>query len=177
MAGARRHGVTRRLLGIAILGLLLAVFLAAPSWGHGKKYPAKTLVKQAIALLRTQPEQVEAIEDKIHDALEAKNTKGVDLTLVREADEAFEAGRIHRTWDLLEVAIGAAPHRVVATPNPAPGLPAPVEQVEEPQTAPVLHERAIEGSEGAPGGAARWVLLGIAGTLLGLGLLIAGRVR
>src|SRR6266508_2229410 len=90
-------------------------------WGLAIWLAAASL---AIALLRTQPNQVQAIEDKLHDALEAKDATGVDLALVRKADEAFDRRDLHRAWDLLEQAIGAAPHRVVRRPNPRPRMPA-----------------------------------------------------
>src|SRR6266545_1671736 len=68
----------RRLWGLAIwlaAASLAVALLAPPAFAHGKKLPAKKLVEQAIALLRTQPNQVQAIEDKLHDALEAKDAR------------------------------------------------------------------------------------------------------
>lgn len=178
----------RRLWGLVIwlaVASLIVALLAPPAFAHGKKLPAKKLVEQAIALLRTQPNQVEAIEDKLHDALEAKDTSGVDLALVRRADQAFDRRDLHRAWDLLEEAIGAAPHRVVRRPNPRPRMPAatpaapptsmpmPGEQAQQ----AVLHEQALEGGVRAPHGTAGPALLGIAGLLALLGGLVVWRVH
>ena len=179
----------RRLWGLAIwlaAASLAVALLAPPAFAHGKKLPAKKLVEQAIALLRTQPNQVQAIEDKLHDALEAKDAAGVDLALVRKADEAFDRRDLHRAWDLLEQAIGAAPHRVVRRPNPRPRMPAatppaapatsmpmPGEQAQQ----PVLHELALGGGVRAPHGTAGPALLGIAGLLALLGALVVWRVH
>ena len=158
---------------LAVAGVL--TLLAQPALAHeDEDLPAKTLVEQAIALLRSQPEQREAIEDKMHDAVEAKDTKGVDLDLVREAHEVFESGDRHGAWDFLEEAIGAAPHRVVVDPNEAPGQPAPSPV---PQPTPTLHELELAGSEQRPSGSAVPILLGIAAVVVAGGLVIAWRVR
>lgn len=116
---------------------------------HEEKFPAKRLIEQAIALLRTQPEQREVIEDKIHDATESKDKKGVDLDLVGEAGEAFEAGRLHEAQDLLEESIGAAPYRVVEEPNEAPGSLAPSPA---PDASPVLPRARARGGRAAAAG-------------------------
>lgn len=166
-----------RLFVASIVALALAWPTgAALAHEEEEQVPARTLVKQAIALLRGQPEQVEAIEDKIHDALEAEDTEGVDLELVERAAAAFEDGELHVAQDLLEEAIGAAPHRVVASPNPEPGMPAPSPEPEA-EPSPVLHERAIRGGLRAPAGVAGPVLLGLAAAAALLGLLVVRRVR
>lgn len=163
----------RIVTGLAVVGLT-ALLLPGAASAHEEKFPAKRLIEQAIALLRTQPEQREVIEDKIHDATESKDKKGVDLDLVGEADEAFEAGRLHEAQDLLEESIGAAPHRVVEEPNEVPGSPAPSPA---PEASPVLHERELAGAEQRPEGGALAVLLVLAGILGIGGLVVAWRVR
>ncbi len=165
----------KRWIVLVVTGLAVLLPSSAAVAHEGEEeLPAKTLVEQAIALLRGQPEQADAIEDKIHDALEAEDSEGVDLELVERADEAFEAGRLHEAQDLLEESIGAAPHRVVATPNAGPGLPAPT-GAPSPEPAPVLHEEALEGgvqeADGAP------VLIGLAAALGLLGFVIVRRAR
>ena len=173
----KMDAIRARLFLVSIVALALA-WPAGAALAHEEEeqVPARTLVKQAIALLRGQPEQVEAIEDKIHDALAAEDTEGVDLELVERADRAFEEGKIHLAQDLLEEAIGAAPHRVVATPNPEPGMPAPSPEPEA-EPSPVLHERALRGGLRAPTGVAGPVLLGLAGLAVLLGLIVVRRVR
>lgn len=166
----------KRWIVVVVTGLAVLLPSSAAMAHEGEEeLPAKTLVEQAIALLRGQPEQADAIEDKIADALEAEDSEGVDLGLVRQAGEAFELGRLHEAWDLLAESIGAAPHRVVATPNPGPGLPAPTAPPPEPS--PVLHERAVEGGFRGPEGVAGPVLLALAGLLTVLGLGVVRRVR
>lgn len=77
------------LLGCATIVVALA-FPGAAALAHEgeEETSAKELVLQGIALLRGQPEQTEAIEDKIHDALEAEDQTGVDFALVERGDEA-----------------------------------------------------------------------------------------
>jgi len=164
----------KRIATTVAVSALTAILLPGVVSAHEEEFPAKRLVEQAIALLRTQPEQRDVIEDKVHDATESKDTKGVDLDLVREADEAFEAGRLHQAQDLLEESIGAAPHRVVEEPNEAPGSPAPSPA---PEASPVLHERELGGAEQRPEGGAFPILLGLAGLLALAGLVVAWRVR
>jgi hypothetical protein len=177
--GAARavRGWGRRLLAPVAVGLLV-VGSAGSALAHGdeEEVPAKTLVEQAIALLRGQPEEVRAIEDRIRDALEAEDTEGVDVALVERAAAAFDEGDLHLAQDLLEEAIGAAPHGVVATPNPEPGMPAPSPEPGA-EASPVLHERAIEGGLRAPAGVAGPILLGLAGVAVLLGLLFVRRAR
>ncbi len=164
----------KRIATTLAVSALTAVLLPGAATAHEEEFPAKQLVEQAIALIRTQPEQREVIEDKLHDATESEDTKGVDLDLVREAHEAFEAGRLHEAQDLLEESIGAAPHEVVVEPNEAPGSPAPSPV---PQASPVLHERELGGAEQRPEGGAFPVLLGLSGLLALAGLVVAWRVR
>jgi hypothetical protein len=166
--------VMKRIATTLAMSALAALLLPGAASAHEEEFPAKRLIEQAIALLRTQPEQREVIEDKIHDATESRDQKGVDIGLVQEADEAFEAGRLHETQDLLEESIEAAPHRVVEEPNEAPGSPAPSPA---PETSPVLHERELEGAEQRPEGGGLPILLGLAGVLVLAGLGVAWRMR
>lgn len=177
----------------AALAVALLALAASPATAHEKRLPAKTLVAQAIALLRTQPGQVAAIEDKIHDALEAKDTAGVDLALVRQADTAFDRGDRHRAWDLLEAAIGAAPHRVVTQPNPKPRQPATTQPPSSGMAMPsptttgeaeggvgseaAPHEQALAGGQQRPAGTGAATLLGVAGVLALAGAVVVRRVH
>lgn len=70
---------------------------------------ASELVRQAIALIVSTPENMEAIEDKVGDALEVENREGVDVALVRRAGDALEDD-LHEARALLERSIGAWPH-------------------------------------------------------------------
>lgn len=173
--GPNREGRLARRLAAAVLILAWPALLTAPVAAHEgeEEIPAAELVEQAIALIRGQPDQIEAIADKIHDALEAEDADGVDLELVEQADAAFEAGDLHEAQDLLERAIGAAPHEVVVSPNDEPGEPAPSPEVAEPP--PVLHETSLgRGEQDIRGGP---ILIGVAVLLAGLGFAIVRRYR
>ncbi len=163
----------RVVTSLVVLAFAAFLFPGAVS-AHEEKFPARRLIEQAIALLRTQPDQLEVIEDKIHDATESKDKKGVDLDLLGEADEAFEAGRLHVAQDLLEESIGAAPHRVVEEPNEVPGSPAPSPT---PEASPVLHERELGGADQRPEGGYLFVIVVLAGLSLMGGLVVVWKVR
>ena len=121
--GSRRPGLGS-FVRVATAGVpLLAILsVAGPALAHGGEgdVPAKTFVEQAIAIIRSQPDQVAAIEDKIADALEAEDTEGVDLELVTHAQHAFETGDLALTEQNLELAIGLNPGDPVVTPNEEP---------------------------------------------------------
>lgn len=74
----------------------------------GESTVAKELVSQAIALI-VNTDDMEAVREKVGDALEVDNREGVDISLVRQADEALAAGDMHERA-LLEESIGARPH-------------------------------------------------------------------
>lgn len=163
---------------VLLLTASTALFgLAGTAFAHEgeEDLSARTFVQQAIAIMRGQPEQVDAIEDKIADALEAEDSEGVGLDLVRQAQTAFEDGRMHEALDLLELSVGAAPHRVVASPNAGIRSPAPL--TSPPPVAPILHERAAGGGYGAPEGLAGPLLLAAAGLLILLGTVVVRRAH
>lgn len=160
------------------LALVLALVLAPSVAGahEGEDEPAKTLVQEAIALLRGQPDERDAIMDKMHDALEADDTDGVDLALVEQADAAFEDGQMHRSWDLLEEAIGAAPHRIATGPGGVSDSEGSEEEdVNAP--APVIHERELSGGPRWPSSESNWILLVAAGIFLFAGGVVVGKVH
>src|SRR6266540_2345982 len=71
-----------------LVGVWAAVALvAAPALAHEgeEEVPARTQVQTAVAILRTQPEQIDLAADRINDATEAEDTEGVDLDLVEQA--------------------------------------------------------------------------------------------
>jgi len=93
--------------------LVFATFgTARPAWAHGDDETTKAgeLVRQAIALIVNTPKDTMAIEDKITDALDSHDTEGVNVDLVKQAKDAFDAGDLHQVRALLEVSIGAQPH-------------------------------------------------------------------
>ncbi len=161
---------------VALAGLVWFVpFSAALAHEENEKVPARTLVQQAIALLGGQPDQVEAIEEKIRGALEADNAEGVDLALVKEAYTAFQGGDPHRARDLLEESIGLKPHQVVVSPKAELRATATPEGSAE--AAPALHEAGVGGGLRAPRGLAGPMLLGLAGAMALLGVVVLRRER
>src|SRR5438093_13740756 len=70
---------------------------------------AKTKVEQAIALIREEPDEMNAIMDYVKDSLEAEDTSGVNLDLVKQAGAALDANEMDRAEVLLEEAVGAWP--------------------------------------------------------------------
>ena len=76
----------------------------------GESTVASELVRQAIALIVSTPGNMEAIEDKVGDALEVEDQEGVDVALVRRAAAALEDEGLHEARALLERSIGARPH-------------------------------------------------------------------
>lgn len=76
----------------------------------GETNVASELVRQAIALIVSTPGDMEAIEEKVGDALEVDDQEGVDISLVRQADAALQARDMHEARSLLERSIGARPH-------------------------------------------------------------------
>ena len=100
--------------------------------------PAKTTVVEAIAIIATQPEQMDAIEDKIVDAQESEDTDGVDIGLVEEAGAAFENGDLDTTLLLLEQSIGVGPGEMMTDPTSGAASPAPVPPSQEAPDSPLL---------------------------------------
>jgi hypothetical protein len=122
----------RKPIAVATLSVVLGLLaLAGPAAADepGESDESTQLVREAIALIVNTPGDMEGIEDKIVDALEAPNQEGVDLDLVAEAEEAFEREDMHEVRALLERSIGAQPHRGDRDPLPigetrgSPGMP------------------------------------------------------
>jgi hypothetical protein len=112
---ARRLG----LLG-GLVGVWLAVALvAAPVLAHEgeENVPARTQVQTAVAILRTQPEQLDLAADRINDATEAEDKDGVDIDRVEQAKQTLEAGDMAKTELLLEQALGGCPGEPIANPT------------------------------------------------------------
>jgi hypothetical protein len=166
----RQRGLRPFRSSLVLAWLAIAVF-AAPAWAHEgeEKVPARTQVVVADAILRTQPEQMELAADRINDALEAEDHRGVDLGRVKQAKETLEAGDMARTELLLEQALGACPGQPVT--NPA-GVRAKLPQTPCPTPA---HELAL--GRVPLHGTTRPVLLTVGAVLALGGLVLAWRIR
>ena len=106
----RALNAVRAVLVTAVLGAMVLVG-AGPAAADepGESTVASELVRQAIALI-VNTDDMEAVREKVGDALEVENREGVDIALVRQADEALAAGDMHEGRTLLEESIGARPH-------------------------------------------------------------------
>ena len=71
---------------VTVLGASRPVVADEP----GESTVASELVRQAIALIVNTPNDMEAIDEKVADALEVENQEGVDIALVRQAANALE---------------------------------------------------------------------------------------
>ncbi len=162
-----------RTASLALITGLLALGPAAVAFAHGaeKNVPAKTLVEEAIAIIRTQPDQMDAIADKIKDALDSNDAEGVNLDLVSQAQTAFQGGDLGRTELLLEQAIGSTPGQPVVSPNSGPRTPPPPTS---PPSAPA-HLRAAGSSP--IGGGEGVALLAVAAGLALIGLVVVRGFR
>lgn|SRR5574341_2124488 len=160
-----------RLLGGLAVAWVAVAALAAPAQAHEgeEEVPARTQVQVAVAILRTQPEQVDLAADRIKDALEAKDHEGVDLGRVEQAKATLEAGDMSKTELLLEQALGACPGEPVLSPSgvraPLPAKPCPTP----------AHELAL--GRVRPHGATGATLLAIGAVLALGGLAMVRRIR
>jgi hypothetical protein len=130
MGRSPRHHLRRACFALCVAVALVALGAgpAAAHSAHGgdEAEEASVLVRQGIALIVNTPGDTMAIEDKVNDAIETDDHDGVDVSLVRQAADALDAGDLHRVRALLEVSIGARPHMSSALPGEiqeAPGAP------------------------------------------------------
>lgn len=153
--------------------VFLAVAVAPPALAHEeeKGVPAITDVQEAIAILASQPEVMDAALDKVKDAQESEVPLGVNLDLVAEAQTALEGEDVDRALTLLERSIGACPGAPVIEPENAPRTPPTL-------TSPcpsVPHLQALNRSP--VGGAKEPILIAVGAALILAGLGLAKRIR
>ncbi len=165
------------------IGLVVAVgslaILAPPALAHEgeEAVPAITDVQEGIAILAEHPGEFPAAEvtdhamDKMGDALESEDARGVVLDLVRQAKDALDAGRNDDALTLLERSIGACPGAPVIEPQDAPRTPPPLSS----PCPSVAHLQALDRSP--VGGAKEPVLLALGAVLILAGLGLARRIR
>jgi hypothetical protein len=156
------------------IATFLLVAVAGPAWAHEgeEEVPAKTTVEEAILIIATQPEQMDAIDDKIGDAQEADDTDGVDLALVKKAGTSFEDGDLDTTLLLLEQSIGVQPGQMMTNPTSEEASPAPAPPSQEASDSPLLSE----GAHRAAGGQAAGLLV-LAFVSIAAGGLVVRRFR
>jgi hypothetical protein len=89
---------------------------AAFAHGEGDSDESLVLVRQAIAFLANKPGDQADVEDKINDSLKAPRKAGVNLTVVKQAMDAMDAGNMTQVRQLLQRSIGARPYAGTADP-------------------------------------------------------------
>lgn len=167
----------KSLVAVVLVAAFFAVGGPAAADTPGESDESAHLVREAIALIVNTPDDMDAVEEKIVDALEAPKQEGVDLDLVAEAAAAFPTDDMHDVRVLLERSIGAQPHRGNMDPLPiretrgAPGMPMATGAESGTNVAidPLSADRNLSGVD--------WLTLaGLIG-LAGLGVWLAVRFR
>ncbi len=102
----RRAAARRAATGVAACVLILLP--AAPALAHdeGESTQSRVLALAALTYLANRPAGFEdVVKDKLHDAADASDTDGVDLTQVAAAQQAFDNGDLAATRTLLQKAV------------------------------------------------------------------------
>lgn len=110
---ARRGSVARGFAALALVALLVGAAGAAPARADEEmSSKASELVTQSISLIINGAEQ-ERVVEQIQAAVDAPDTKGVDLAKVKAALDAAEGGSgeaaLSRARVLLQESVGARP--------------------------------------------------------------------
>ena len=170
----RRGGIAAAIVQVTLVlaALTATVVIGAASVAAdepGESTMAHHLVREAIALIVNTPGDMEAIREKVGDALEVEDQEGVDIAMVRQADEALAAGDMHEARVLLERSIGARSH--VGTSDVAPIGEVSEHRMArggEPGDAPILDPLDTSEIQGGDAAAvATGAVLALAGILLG----------
>jgi hypothetical protein len=123
---ASRRATRAVALIVAVLLAGLVAPASASAHGAGESDESLMLVRQAIAYLVNKPGDMEHVEDKINDALEAPHKEGVNLVLVKQAKDALDAGDMAQVRQLLEKSIGARPYTGSQDPVQIGKVPPPL---------------------------------------------------
>ena len=172
MTAGRARAARAALLVAVVAGALLAGAAPAGADEPGESTVASELVRQAIALIVNTPDNMEAAREKVGDALEVDNREGVDIALVRQADEALAADDLHQARTLLEESIGARSHLGATEVAPIGEVSEGPAVGAEAGEAPILDPLDTGGLDGGDAAA-----LGIGVTVALIGVLLAWRLR
>jgi hypothetical protein len=174
---ARRPRLARSLAVVGGLVLVLGPTTATSAHEGEENVPAITDVQEAIAILAEHPglfpteEVTDHAMDKVGDALESNDTRGVSLDLVSQAKDALDAGKTDDALTLLERSIGACPGAPVIEPEYAPRTPPPL-------SSPCPSLAHIQGLDRSPvAGAQEPVLIALGAVLILTGLGLVRRIR
>jgi hypothetical protein len=101
----------RRIARMAALAVSLLLVLATPASAHEGEQAKAAIddVRQAIAYIVNQPGNMDAIADKVNDALDSDDKDGVNMDLVSQAKAALEGNDMMQARLLLQASIGAVP--------------------------------------------------------------------
>lgn len=173
----RQRWLFRSLAAVGATALALGPTSVALAHEGEEDVPAITNVQEAIAILAEHPgvfppaEVAEHAMDKVGDALESNDTRGVLLDLVTQAQDALDAGEPGDALTLLERSIGACPGAPVIEPQDAPRTPPPL-------SSPCPSLAHIQALNRSPiGGTAEPVLIAVGAILILGGLGLARRIR
>jgi hypothetical protein len=157
---------TGRRRAVAILvafavGVWLAALAAPPALAHeGDSDKASVLVLQSIGCIVSKPNDMDQIQDRINDALQAPDKEGVDIAQVQAAKDALDNGNMDQARMLLEQSLqGGAPMEAA---------------VGEETGTTVVHDPLNPRGQLTGGD---WVLLAISILVLALGAWLAVRYR
>jgi hypothetical protein len=174
---AHRRRLVHSLAAVGALVFALGPTTAAFAHEGEENVPAITDVQEAIAILAEHPGLFPAEEvtdhamDKVGDALESNDSRGVVLENVSQAKDALDAGKTEDALTLLERSIGACPGAPVIEPEDAPRTPPPL-------SSPCPSLAHIQGLDRSPvGGAQEPVLIALGAVLILAGLGLARRIR
>jgi hypothetical protein len=160
---------------VIAIAVTISVFaFAGPAWAHAgeEEEPAAVRIEEGIAIIATQPNQMDAIDDKIGDALDSEDQDGVDVVVLKKAQAAFEDGDLDSTLVLLEGSLGVQPGQLMTDATTGQPSPAPVPPSQESRESPL---RAA-GAHRLPGAQAAGLLVLAVGSM-SVGLVVARRFR
>ena len=160
---------------VGLVALMALAVSAGPALAHGDaadvaaKTPARTLVQQALALMTQQNNPAEA-EERLEAALKSKKRDGVQISAVRDALDALEAGDSQAAIRHMRTALRAEEAK---QPEATGEHGAAGEGLKESEVA-LGHEAELDPGRGT----AEWIALAV-GIILGLGALglLAARRR
>jgi hypothetical protein len=178
--GHRRTGLARTTAAL-IFTVSSVLFLPQAALAHGDEgmVPARDSVLQAIAYLVNTPDDMDMITDKIKDAQESTDQKGVDVSQLDGAMSAVEAGKMTDARVRLEQAVGAKVDLSGTHVEPVLQVPPGLTSVtlatgEQPGTTVVTDE--LPGRSGGLT-ASDWVLIAIAVLVVAGGMLLSVRFK
>ena len=99
------------ILAVLLAGMWLTTLTAAPALAHGEgeSDQASVLVLQAIGFIVNKPGDMDYINDKVNDALDAPQKDGVDMAQVRAAKQSLDSGDMDQARTLLQQSLKSAP--------------------------------------------------------------------